>query len=643
MELGLDVQLTGTKDFNGFLLEKPLRLDARIMVLTGRNGSGKTRFIESVSNGSTQISIDGSLLDNASVSYIKQSALNPNLGNVYNHSNSQNRLTAALSFYNSVKHDFDLPFDRGKSQAHDRRNEGSTLNYEQLYNLCSAISKKMDKPASELSHDDIILNYEEPSNNILGVQNISTIFNQYIQRQHLNKYNKWLNTVENEDVKFFSDVEFIDKFGDKPWIVINKILDETFDGKFKFNAPDENSKSYSFQASLINTEDGKDSVLSVQQLSSGEKTLLWLALTLFNTQYYEVEFTKAPKVLLIDEPDAFLHPKMVVKMYQALESFSKSFGSTVIISTHSPTTVALSPKDSVFLVENNNIKLIEKDEGIAELLDGVTQISISPDNRRQVFVESQYDADVYQSIYYKLMNSSKLIDPKISLSFVSSGPKMPSQQLMDKAKQILKVTDENLLSEFTKSINGIGNCVQVLGQVEALLNNDSKTVRGIIDWDLKNRPKKGISILAEDYAYSIENITLDPVCIILLLHVDKNYTMSDICGSEVNWHEFIENDQLLQVSIDRLISKVLGRDSNKDAVLAYTSGVKLYTDRDYLRMNGHALERKVKEKYPELNAYCKKGRDGDLKCTIVNKAMITLSNCKFIPVEYERVIADVQK
>ncbi|MFW1480589.1 hypothetical protein ACEWA0_24465, partial [Vibrio parahaemolyticus] len=79
------------------------------------------------------------------------------------------------------------------------------------------------------------------------------------------------------------------------------------------------------------------------------------------------------------------------------------------------------------------------------------------------------------------------------------------------------------------------------------------------------------------------------------------------------------------------------------AFLAYTSGVKLYTDRDYLRMNGHALERKVKEKYPELNAYCKKGRDGDLKCTIVNKAMITLSNCKFIPVEYEKVIADVQK
>lgn len=63
MELGLDVQLTGTKDFNGFLLEKPLSLDTRITVLTGRNGSGKTRFIESVSNRSTQISINGSVLD----------------------------------------------------------------------------------------------------------------------------------------------------------------------------------------------------------------------------------------------------------------------------------------------------------------------------------------------------------------------------------------------------------------------------------------------------------------------------------------------------------------------------------------------------------------------------------------------------
>ncbi|TOG01998.1 hypothetical protein CGJ15_07930, partial [Vibrio parahaemolyticus] len=121
------------------------------------------------------------------------------------------------------------------------------------------------------------------------------------------------------------------------------------------------------------------------------------------------------------------------------------------------------------------------------------------------------------------------------------------------------------------------------------------------------------------------------------------HTMPDICGSEVNWIEFIENENLLQASVDRFIFKVLGRDSNKDAVLAYTSGVKLHTDSEYLRMNGHALERKIKEKYPELNAYCKKGRDGDLKCTIVNKAMITLSSCKFIPIEYEKVIADVQK
>lgn len=222
---------------------------------------------------------------------------------------------------------------------------------------------------------------------------------------------------------------------------------------------------------------------------------------------------------------------------------------------------------------------------------------------------------------------------------------MPKQQLIDKLKQVLSITDEDKVNEFVESLNGIGNCVQVVGQVEALMENENDTVRGIIDWDLKNTDSAGVSVLAKGYAYSIENVTLDPICILLLLHIDKTnyFTMYDICGSDKNWTEWLQDENLLQESIDRYILKILGRENKRDSELIYVSGVKLVTDSEYLKMNGHDLEKLVVKKYPELISYCRKKKDGELKISIVNQSMVKLTNGNFIPSVYEQVFANVQK
>ncbi|MGS0724965.1 ATP-dependent nuclease [Shewanella sp. 0m-11] len=638
----MSLKLEGTKAHHGFELQSSVILDESILVLTGKNGSGKTRLLESMQNRSTAVYVNDLLIENQDIRLVPQSSLNPNFGASYSDAQFQSKVTATLQLYDRIKNELDLPYNQQNNQQHSRGREGG-LDYESLFKLCLSIAKKTGKIASELTHEDIIFHFEEPSRNILGIQSVSTIINQYIKRRHKNEFNEWKSTQKGDDVQFFSEQDFVKQFGDKPWVLINRILEDTFDGKFQFSIPDETSQSYAYQAKLLQ---GKDqTAVPVEHLSSGEKTLLWLALTLFNSQYYEFDIAHTPKILLIDEPDAFLHPKMVLKMYQAFKSFNSNFKSLVVLSTHSPTTVALAPSEYVYLVENNSIKSIEKDSAISDLLDGVTQISLNPKNRRQVFVESQYDVDVYQCIYSKLVHSSSLIDSKISLSFVSSGPKMPKQQLIDKVKQVLGITNESMIDEFVGSLNGIGNCVQVVGQVEALFDNENDSVRGIIDWDLKNTPSKGVSILAKDYAYSIENVTLDPICILLLLHIDKSgcFTMSDICGSDTNWTDWLLDKKLLQESVDRYIHEVLGRESKKDASLSYVSGVELLTDSEYLRTNGHDLEKLVKAKYPELNSYCRKGKDGELKSCIVNKSMITLTNGKFIPSVYEYVLADVQK
>ncbi len=638
----MSLNLVSQKEHNGFILSEPVAFHNNLIVLTGRNGCGKTRLLESIKNNISTVEINGEKLSPQEITLVEQAKLTPSFGEEYNDARFQTKITSSLQMYDVIKNQLDMPLSQETSMLYDRAME-SGIPYAHLHKLCNSISRQLGKKASELTHIEIKMYFEEYLHSVLGFQNLSLICNHYIQRKYLNRYHRYLAQHEQKDIPYLTDEQFVERFGNNPWIVINEIISSTFDGKFYFSTPDEQSLSYTYTATLIQRD--TEQPVTINVLSSGEKTLLWLALTLFNSQYYKTTSIEAPKLLLLDEPDAFLHPKMVVKMYNVLEVFSERFSVNVIITTHSPTTVALSPEHSTFMVRNNKIHSITKDEGIAELLDGITQISISPENRRQVFVESQYDADVYQAIFSKIVHSSALVDSKISLNFVSSGPKMPEQQIIEKAKKILNINDDALLKEFVDAINGVGNCAQVIGQVDSLRQNDNEMVRGIIDWDLKNRPSHHVAVLAKDYAYSIENVTLDPICIALLLHTDNPdlYKMVDLCGQDINWQDCLNNDAHLQEVVDRFIYKILERDNKKDSQLSYLSGRKLLTDKDYLMMNGHDLESIIKKKYPRLKAHCKKGKDGELKYSIVSKIMLTLTNGAFIPKAYEQVILDVQK
>lgn len=638
----MPICISGKNEHNGFILSEPFVHNGNLVVLTGRNGCGKTRLLESIQNNMSSVLLDGQEITNQEILLVDQAKLNPNFGGNYNDSQFQAKITSSLQLFDRVKSDFDSPFDPSKARNQGRMQDPS-LPYESLFNLYTSIAHHLNKPASELTHDEIKVHFEDHIPSIIGFQNISGICNQYIQRKNLNDYNKYRSEVKKEDISFLNEDEFLKRFKGEPWKILNKIIESTFDNKFKFTEPDVNSQSYSYNASLIQQDNGRP--VGVNALSSGEKTLLWLALTLFNSQYYDPIAVKVPKLLLLDEPDAFLHPQMVVKMFRVLFEFSQNFNSRILITTHSPTTVALSPENSTFIVSENSIAPVSKDEGVADLLDGVTQISINPENRRQVFVESQYDADVYQAIYSRLIHCSTVIDPKVSLSFVSSGPKMPKQQIIDKAKQFLGIDDMAQLTDFINALNGVGNCVQVIGQVESLVESENPYVRGIIDWDTRNRPSGSVYVLAQNYAYSIENVTLDPICILLLLHIEKpeHLKMMDICGSDIHWSDWLKDSDLLQESIDRFIFNIFGRKNEENSKIEYISGMSLLTDSEYLLMNGHALELLVKEKYAGLSAFCKKGKDGELKYSIVVKSMINLTKGSFIPSVYEKVFYEVQQ
>ena len=101
-----------------------------------------------------------------------------------------------------------------------------------------------------------------------------------------------------------------------------------------------------FELKLINNFN--QAKVKFSELSSGEKVLISLVFALYNTKF-DVEF---PKVLLMDEPDASLHPSMTKQFLDVIQKvFVQDKGVKVILTTHSPSTVALAPEEAIFIVK----------------------------------------------------------------------------------------------------------------------------------------------------------------------------------------------------------------------------------------------------------------------------------------------------
>ena len=99
----------------------------------------------------------------------------------------------------------------------------------------------------------------------------------------------------------------------------------------------------------LNREDAKG--IAFSELFSEKRTLMALAMLIFKAQLNNIP----PQVLLLDEIDASLHPSMIERMIHVIQTlFIEKYGMKVILATHSPTTVALGPEDSIFVISNED-------------------------------------------------------------------------------------------------------------------------------------------------------------------------------------------------------------------------------------------------------------------------------------------------
>jgi ABC-type molybdenum transport system ATPase subunit/photorepair protein PhrA len=170
----------------------------------------------------------------------------------------------------------------------------------------------------------------------------------------------------------------VERIGPPPWKVLNSILaaaelpyevdepwvpDLTEAGLF-------NRFEYSFRLRDVTSR----AVVPPEALSSGEKVLMGTSLWMFNIQHGG----QTPKLLLLDEPDAHLHPKMVRQLLNVLqEVFVDKAGIRVILTTHSPTTVAMAPPGSLFELRRGEpaVERITKAKAIGSLTEGLVVVS----------------------------------------------------------------------------------------------------------------------------------------------------------------------------------------------------------------------------------------------------------------------------
>lgn len=413
-----------------------------------------------------------------------------------------------------------------------------------------------------------LITAEDLSVSLFG-QAFSKIFVDYMHRKMMN------NLAKSNGREFLSEDEFIRVHQIPPWEFVNNILEKSR-LPFRINSPDQIDFLAAYEPKLNRTDSASE--LRFSDLSSGEKVLMSFALCVYNaTGNNQFVF---PKLLLLDEVDAPLHPEMVGVMLDVVQDILvDKYDIKVVLTTHKPTTVALAPDKSIYHMVPCGPKLtpISREKAVSVLTVGVPTMAFTTDMRLQVFTESSIDAAVFGKMY-QIFKSD--LSGNRSIEFIQSGRKVSSQDRDSGSSRVIDLVDK----------------LRVSG---------ASTILGLVDWDGKNNGTKWVHVLCQGSRYSIENLFLDPVILIVLLAKDfRGFSVkiglleaSDAYTDLLRW-----NVERWQVAIDHVETYVFGSLGEK-TIVKYVNGMSLSVSKQLLTMRGHDLVELLREKLHVLDRY----------------------------------------
>ena len=382
----------------------PIESNINFMILTGKNGSGKTQLLEALDNGSAQID---SIKPTQTV-YFNYTDFKIENEREYNQQALMQELEKAWDLFTKNRNNLII-------QQSLKNIKRKTLQPEEQEKL-KKIAKEKTKPLFSLNKYDIgenklyekFCNYKneienffsrdaiqnQPANNLQTLLKITDFPDEITQaefkkmytptnlkknflpssigkiflRYRIKEYEEFMERVDKADNVYADRLrkqctdDFLKKNGGMaPWDFINSILKtySGFDYTISFpNKFDFDRYSYQQTSSFIPKlkNERKDIQIDYQSMSSGEHTLFALALCLFKTSSDNL----FPKLLLLDEVDSSLHPSMIENLFRVITDVFVQNGTKVMLTTHSPTTIALAEEKSIFVVNKEGRNRIEK-------------------------------------------------------------------------------------------------------------------------------------------------------------------------------------------------------------------------------------------------------------------------------------------
>lgn len=360
----------------------------------------------------------------------------------------------------------------------------------------------------------------------------------------------------------------------KPWVEINDVGREL---GFRYEIVEPRLDDQRFEVKLRDKIRGV--FVSPNALSSGEKVLFSLLIALFSARSMSFK----PEVILFDEPDAYLHPSLTATMLHVLHDvFVQRFGMQIILTTHSPSTVALSPEQSVFTMDSGAMKKTSKKDAILSLTCGLNTLAIYYENNKQVFVEAKNDAMALSNVFH----------------------------IAQQQKEWLKTNDIQLHFINVGEESGDGGCSEVKNIVSDLCKAGNQTVYGLIDWDKKNAPKDRIFVLGRGNRYALDNYLMDPISVSLLFleeSVEKQKIGFAADDAIVSFGSKTVNE--IQSIIDSIVTQLSSsippelRSDSTSIEYSTMDGRLFRLPKWFLIVRGHDLVDYYKCAFPFLNKY----------------------------------------
>jgi ABC-type lipoprotein export system ATPase subunit len=544
-------------------------------ILTGKNGSGKSHLLEAMAATEyTELKTSNGILNK--IKYIPFNGLNPSIAIDFD-PQSLTTLTRQLwsqisDFQNQAK----MHIQNGHSVETFNNewflNQFGNTNYRRAIMPLFDKSKKDFKLITEsdvFNFADLTVIYSDD----LFVSQFAMVFKAYHVRLEENMYAEYKNIHKNQNNKVLSDSEFLAIYGPPPWELINGIL-ENAGLPYRVNNPLNQKKEDLFR--LIMFDPTTKFEVSINDLSTGEKVLMSLALAIYNSSHGGLKLD----LLLLDEPDAALHPEFSKLLIETLDRYIvKTARVRVVLTTHSPSTVACSLGIPIFEMDKHQrVPVLSSiTSAVKSLTEGLPLLRISSDPRRQIFVESKYDVIYFEKF---LQNIRRYIQSKIDFQFLPPRSSLGS------------------------------NCDDVKSIVNELSKLGNDLVYGIIDYDNKNQSTGRIIVLGDGKRYSVENYVLDPLYVGLLLIREKILSLDSIGLPPLSYVDLKQLEQIEWQKVINFVVESLGFSVGDDHSCETISGCSFLVPLDFFNCNGHLLEEKILNKWPPLNKV-KRGRTED--------------------------------